>query len=177
MSDRSPFLGQLQALGYGSYEDYLRSPHWPSLRKQAARELVYICVCGADRHLHLHHMAYARLGHERLADLRWLCERCHHMVHDLERKGLTDLAMTGMVSTERAKITAPLRQAVSARQHADWKAARAERTAPPDRSGLDICERLGLARREARQYRIDISSQLRVIERTLDRINKQLAAA
>lgn len=81
--------GKLQALGFETYGDYIRSPLWH--RKQAAYRadpaLPQSCICGAED-VQLHHRTYERLGAENLTDLYPLCSKCHGMLHVYVRRGL-----------------------------------------------------------------------------------------
>lgn len=67
-----------------SYPEYLMTSEW-----LARRDLVLIrddrqCVhCGSSEKLHVHHLTYARRGHERLSDLVTLCASCHAAVHQI----------------------------------------------------------------------------------------------
>lgn len=76
------------------YADYLQGEHWLTLRDRIFYKRGRTCEdCGWDEDwqddfrytnqgpLNLHHVTYARLGHERLADLRILCARCHYRAH------------------------------------------------------------------------------------------------
>lgn len=64
------------------YVDYLASPHWITLREALRTQRGFICEdCKSDFRVVLHHITYARLGHERHADLRFLCSRCHRRAH------------------------------------------------------------------------------------------------
>ena len=61
-----------------SYQEYLKSDHWREVRKEKLKEAGYKCErCGAKESLDIHHLTYARLGHERMSDLQALCRPCH----------------------------------------------------------------------------------------------------
>lgn len=61
-----------------SYQEYLKSAHWQEIRKEKLKEAGYKCEkCGAKESLDIHHLTYARLGHERMSDLQALCRPCH----------------------------------------------------------------------------------------------------
>jgi len=69
------------------YRLYLRSPLW-RLRRQ-----VWIIgaggrcrQCGSRRQVTIHHRTYARLGHERYADITVLCWPCHQRVDAPRRR-------------------------------------------------------------------------------------------
>lgn len=158
----------LRKLGYESYNDYLRSPHWRDLRRLAAAELPNVCLCGATEQLQLHHMTYERLGHEQLVDLIWLCATCHNLTHVLERRGDTDLALAGLGDPERAAITAPARLAVSARQQQEYDDAHSKKLAR--RQVRSVAQRVRLAVTNAIRDGIDPTETLDAIERIVDDI-------
>lgn len=65
-----------------AYDAYIKSPLW---RARSARWKAMAggrCRrCGRTRHLHSHHLTYARLGQERDSDILVLCARCHRRAH------------------------------------------------------------------------------------------------
>lgn len=67
------------------YREYLSGEHWLVLRDRILTKRGYQCQdCGSTwGRLTLHHLTYVRIGHEREADLRILCSRCHREVHRL----------------------------------------------------------------------------------------------
>ena len=79
----SPALDQMAcAIGYDSYEAYLRSPHWKVLRMRVLTRDRWRCVlCGGKRRLHVHHDRYDSLGCEPLETLKTMCSRCHARIH------------------------------------------------------------------------------------------------
>lgn len=75
------------------YRDYLTSDHWRRTRRDALESRGHHCEACQSRHaIHVHHRSYARLHHERLDDLRVLCDHCHQLVHDTERQHRVPLA-------------------------------------------------------------------------------------
>lgn len=65
-----------------TYAEYLRSPHWQEVRKEALKRANYRCqVCNADKPLDVHHRTYERLGSELDADVIALCRDCHNLFH------------------------------------------------------------------------------------------------
>jgi hypothetical protein len=99
---RAKRANKLHALGFGSYRDYIASPHWKQIRaRYRASDLPQECICG-EQDVHLHHMTYERVGAERLTDLTPLCPRCHALIHELERRGETTLAFQGLFDEGRA---------------------------------------------------------------------------
>jgi len=70
------------------YQDYLQSPEWMELRGKIFLKRGEVCEdcrrCKTG--LTLHHTTYARVTHERQADMRILCPWCHrraHRTHDI----------------------------------------------------------------------------------------------
>ena len=82
------FNERIASLGFASYDEYLRSPHWQSFRR------VYLaaagwkgCHCCGEPKVELHHQSYARLGHEEPDDVIPLCRGCHERLHTLLKAG------------------------------------------------------------------------------------------
>jgi hypothetical protein len=95
---------KLAVLGFRTYDDYLRAPHWRQVRaRYRASDQPQDCMCGETEGLHLHHLTYERLGAEALTDLTPLCPTCHAMIHVLERRGEIGLDFTGFVNEKRAE--------------------------------------------------------------------------
>jgi len=71
-----------------AYRDgYLKSDHWQRVRKAKLKQAGYRCEkCGAKERLDIHHLTYARLGHERMSDLKTLCRGCHTVQHNKDKK-------------------------------------------------------------------------------------------
>lgn len=73
------------------YAAYLRCHHWRRLRKRFLESRHYRCEkCSyvdpnhddkRGTRLHVHHMTYARVGHEKFGDLQALCVKCHKATH------------------------------------------------------------------------------------------------
>ena len=69
------------------YIDYMRSPEWQEKRSQILRRSRYCEVCSTRISIsrclavEVHHLTYARLGHEELSDLLAVCRRCHDYLH------------------------------------------------------------------------------------------------
>ena len=70
-----------------AYKDRIASKEWFDLCRRLKAERNNICDrCGKYYpFLEVHHITYARLGHERDSDLRVLCHQCHD-VEDYERR-------------------------------------------------------------------------------------------
>lgn len=76
------FGERLAELGFATYRDYLRSPHWLAFRaryKSSGRRMTCI-VCGI-KPIELHHHTYKRLGNERLDDVTPVCRLHHEAIH------------------------------------------------------------------------------------------------
>jgi 5-methylcytosine-specific restriction endonuclease McrA len=77
------------------YKEYLKSVHWQETKHKTLESAGYRCeVCRADQELHVHHLTYENIGHEKRKDLLVLCEICHTKEHNrpfavewLERRG------------------------------------------------------------------------------------------
>ena len=64
------------------YRRYLRSPHWQTMRRKVLRRAGYECErCRRKAPLDVHHLTYARRGHEDMNDLQALCRQCHKEAH------------------------------------------------------------------------------------------------
>lgn len=112
--ERAVLLGQL---GFSTYGEYLRSPHWVHLRRAYRNsDMPQDCVCG-ETDVHLHHLTYERIGAEMLIDLTPLCARCHSLVHVLEWRGQVGLDLGKLHDEERALAGREwLRSEVAARE-------------------------------------------------------------
>ncbi|MEM9388355.1 MAG: HNH endonuclease [Pseudomonadota bacterium] len=70
----------------GTYDSYLRSPHWQTTRRIALVDAFHRCrVCNSDERLEVHHRTYERLGREHPSDLTVLCRECHELFHERRR--------------------------------------------------------------------------------------------
>lgn len=64
------------------YREYLVSDHWFAFRDYVFSKKGYRCeLCRATECIELHHLTYARLGHERIEDVRPLCRLHHRQQH------------------------------------------------------------------------------------------------
>lgn len=60
------------------YRRYLASEEWEKTRQRALAYHGRRCAaCGTTKRLQVHHLTYARLGHEWMSDFRILCKSCH----------------------------------------------------------------------------------------------------
>ena len=67
-----------------TYEDYLATRHWRTLRVEVAKLKNYHCeLCDKKIEVgyHIHHKTYKHLGNENFDDLMFLCENCHKELH------------------------------------------------------------------------------------------------
>jgi 5-methylcytosine-specific restriction endonuclease McrA len=68
----------------GTYEEYLASDHWQTLRRAAIDyygEACVLCAATGDG-VEVHHRHYKTQGRESLRDLTVLCRPCHKKHHD-----------------------------------------------------------------------------------------------
>ena len=82
-----PIPNELSSRQYNSYDDYIHSVDW----KQKRDYVIYLAEgqcqkCGKKKPLEVHHLAYARLYRERLADLKALCKECHPHADEERRR-------------------------------------------------------------------------------------------
>ncbi len=89
-----------------SYDQYLLSGEWQTVRYFALRQAGFRCAeCGRGRALHIHHRTYERLGNERLGDVMVLCKDCHASAHGLPspppESGLRPIAAILEILAER----------------------------------------------------------------------------
>ena len=70
-----------------AYLNYLASHAWQVQRRRRLEFDGYRCQrCGASENLDVHHLTYARLGYEDIADLFTRCRDCHTHHHQTRRK-------------------------------------------------------------------------------------------
>lgn len=70
-----------------AYSQYLKTPHWKSLRKQVI-ERDRCCIICQKRGENVHHMVYRKLLNVTPDDLVFLCQSCHTNVHAAINAGL-----------------------------------------------------------------------------------------
>lgn len=64
------------------YQDYLKTPEWQEIRREALRRAKNRCqICNSSDYLHVHHRTYENKGDEDLSDLTVLCSDCHQIFH------------------------------------------------------------------------------------------------
>ena len=67
------------------YRRYLKTDHWKVTRAEALKRGHYKCHdCGSTTNLQVHHLTYARRGHERQSDLVVVCDKCHKKRHGIK---------------------------------------------------------------------------------------------
>jgi hypothetical protein len=110
------FQRRLQALGFASYDEYLRSELWTSFRERYhLSDLPQTClVCNSARRICLHHTTYKRLGNELLTDVVPLCYIHHEAVHSWIKENAAKLEHT-------ADAIATLRGDVISARYTKWK--------------------------------------------------------
>ena len=64
-----------------SYQRYLKTPHWRSMRKRQLKQQRVCSLCGIKTSLIVHHMQYTNIGREPDADLIVICNKCHKKLH------------------------------------------------------------------------------------------------
>ncbi len=65
-----------------TYIAYLASAQWRNFRQTIIDKRGNACKqCGRTGRIQLHHLTYARLGHELDSDVKLLCSDCHRAAH------------------------------------------------------------------------------------------------
>lgn len=86
----STFSERLVALGYPTYDQYLRGEWWQSFRDKyfKSKRTKKVCACCRvpNFSIELHHQTYIRLGREQLNDVIPLCREHHELVHELVKE-------------------------------------------------------------------------------------------
>jgi 5-methylcytosine-specific restriction endonuclease McrA len=71
---------------WATYDHYLRSPEWATLRRLTFERDGYRCrFCNGTERLECHHRDYSRLGAEELEDLTTTCYWCHRALTRIGR--------------------------------------------------------------------------------------------
>lgn len=82
----------LRVNGYSSYDEFLRSDYWKSIRlkvKQAKYRCTYdhCWICRTVENIELHHENYRYLLTKyELRSIRSLCRNCHKLVHEVAKQ-------------------------------------------------------------------------------------------
>ena len=80
--EKKIFYRRLKALGFNSYDEYLKSDHWKSKKDEYRNSgLPQHCLVCKNKNYALHHRSYVNLGDESLSDFVPLCKKCHNKVH------------------------------------------------------------------------------------------------
>jgi len=97
-----------KSIEYETYKDYLASPIWAKLRKQAVERDGYRCrVCNSSKKLDVHHRLYAKIwGEEEATDLTTLCSDCHELF-SLKKKSLVKTPSAPRNSKKKTKNKNP----------------------------------------------------------------------
>lgn len=66
-----------------TYEEYLSTVHWSSLRERYIIIFGKYCEYCGDTGTQVHHLYYDTLGNESFEDVVLLCESCHKKEHNL----------------------------------------------------------------------------------------------
>lgn len=72
-----------------TYQQYLSSPHWFSIREQLRQRPEYqqCYCCGSKKSIQMHHRRYKNIFslklHKHIQTIVALCASCHQEVHDL----------------------------------------------------------------------------------------------
>ncbi len=70
-----------------TYQTYLQSTHWKATRtkyiKRTYDGATKCKLCAGYGPIEIHHITYARVGHEARKDLIGLCRECHELLHDV----------------------------------------------------------------------------------------------
>lgn len=89
------------------YADYLRTPHWQRIRREALARAKHRCaLCPSRKRLEVHHRTYARRGHENPEDVIVLCDGCHEHHHKngkLARAGGPSRELVALVQRQMAE--------------------------------------------------------------------------
>ncbi len=103
------FLRDLQAIGFASYDDYLRSEMWRLIRDRVFATKGRECRCCGKTATQIHHRSYARTVLEGISinPLEPICAACHDHLH-----GKRDL---GFANREFHRLTKQ-RQPVTAKK-------------------------------------------------------------
>ena len=70
------------------YDAHIKSARWKNICAVVRKQADNVCQrCGeGSARLEVHHLTYERFGHERLADLKLLCQDCHKIEDEIREK-------------------------------------------------------------------------------------------
>ena len=83
---KTKFQLQLKALGFKTYDAYLKSDHWKEFKESYFAKHKKVCYCCGVPARDLHHTSYANLGKEKHSEVKPLCRECHDKVHTIIRE-------------------------------------------------------------------------------------------
>ena len=67
-----------------TYQQYIKSPEWKALARQARKQMPQCQNCGGPPE-HVHHVVYPdNFAHDSILNLRVLCGPCHKEVHGID---------------------------------------------------------------------------------------------
>lgn len=77
----------IRELGFKTYEEYLQSPLWASIRVRVLKKKGVRCVLCKKWARHIHHRNYTRsvMNGQSIRHLVPLCETCHELEHGIRR--------------------------------------------------------------------------------------------
>lgn len=163
---------KLRRIGFEGYSAYIKSSLWAETRRRYWRDPETQKVCGlcgtAEPPLALHHRTYERVGAEQLDDLIAICVACHHLLHELERRGDVD-----GLDTDLAVLTNAVR---AARYRQQGRVAELRRSAENRFRREKILRRLANAQRELASAEDKRKPEHRIqsVRRRLQRYESQL---
>lgn len=84
------------------YHNYMASEAWERKRQEVFSLCRGICQrCKCLPATQVHHKTYARVGDEKLTDLKAVCNRCHEWIHGKQREWDADPALHDPKTTSR----------------------------------------------------------------------------
>jgi len=114
----------------GLYRQYLASPAWQARRiKRMSMDGGRCQGCGRRDDLHVHHRTYVRFGNEPLDDLITVCDLCHSLVHQIQRRTRRPLMLVtaevlGLITVSpvyQSAVRAPHHTPRHVREPGDWR--------------------------------------------------------
>lgn len=101
---RSVYSRRPYGTPYEGYGEYLASAEWRKRRDRAIARAEGRCqLCNSEKYLNVHHRSYARLGHEKAADLVVLCRACHEHFHGIDDGHARSLSVVPKERPERSR--------------------------------------------------------------------------
>ena len=89
-----------------TYSEYLKSPEWHKLRKQALNRADYRCqTCNGTESINVHHRVYpVKLGTEPITDLVVLCRCCHKIFHNKKVMPQYKIMLKAKISSGKKQV-------------------------------------------------------------------------